>query len=100
MEIGYPRPMKGIWKKIKDFDTAVVRNEITYFFKGTEFYEFNDELQRLNYEEPRDSGQFWMKCKYSVGEFSYQVSSSTECSVANLTLTVILSLILYFYKHS
>lgn len=80
MELDYPRDM-SMWGGIgNDIDTAFqFKNHRTYFFKGSGFWEFNDNSMEVAHERPRSSAHKWMKCaRGQADQESFDGSTSSR----------------------
>lgn len=58
----YPKDISRAFRDVYDFDTAFSNDEKLYFFKGTDFYEFDHISMRLNRMNPLPSAPNFMKC--------------------------------------
>jgi len=58
----YPRLIRSAWRDVYNIDTAFTHREELFFFKGKNFYAFDDHRMRLQRMLPRTSAQYWMRC--------------------------------------
>lgn len=58
---GYPKPTTLVWKNVGFFDTAFQKEEKTYFFKGLDFFEFDNKFLKFS-ERSESSAKRWMMC--------------------------------------
>lgn len=58
---GYPYTTDKAWRNVGLFDTAFKKDGKTYFFKGLNFFEFDDHELALK-DKRGISAQYWMKC--------------------------------------
>ena len=63
IELDYPRDIQ-MWKGVPyDIDGVFqYHDKKTYFFKGKQFWEFNDERMEVAKSSPMASGEFWLHC--------------------------------------
>ena len=85
-----PKPMNSMWKNVDHIDTGFQINKKTYFFKGNNFYEFDEENRTIHLDQPKSAVEFWMHCPPIVED---KVSSAitVQCSVLFIVLVSILS---------
>ncbi|XP_013397458.1 matrix metalloproteinase-2 isoform X2 [Lingula anatina] len=59
----YPRDM-GIWQGVPTPVDAAFQfwDGVTYFFKGDQYWQFNDELMKVEDQFPQPSAEKWMGC--------------------------------------
>ena len=86
-----PKPMNIMWKNVDKIDTGFQFKEKTYFFKGNNFYEFDEEKQTINLDQPQNALEFWMNCP-PFQEYKVVISSAitVQCSLVFIFLVSIL----------
>lgn len=68
VEQGYPKDSHSVWKGVSFPIDAVVtqRNDITYFFKDDDYWEFDDKKAATAAGYPRRSSELWQHCVANV----------------------------------
>lgn len=70
LEHGYPKPLTslGLPSSLDHIDAAVIwgYNSKTYFFSGSVYWKFDEEIGRVELDYPRDIKRFWKGLEYNL----------------------------------
>ena len=98
IELDYPRDIQ-MWKGVPyDIDGVFqYHDKKTYFFKGKDFWEFDDEKMEVTKPSPMASGEFWLHCPkelvgVDMGVGQPQVSSGPTLATLHFSLLCLLSI--------
>ena len=69
VELDYPRDL-SIWSGVPYGIDAVFRHldGDTYFFKGRDFWRFDDVRMRVKRREPTRIAEYWMRCPKEIND--------------------------------
>ena len=57
-----PKPINSMWKNVDHIDTGFQLKNKIYFFKGNNFYEFDEKQRTIHLEQPKSAVEYWMHC--------------------------------------
>lgn len=84
-----PKLLNSVWKNVDKIDTGFQFKEKTYFFKGSNFYEFDEENKTIHFDKPQKTLEYWLSCPPIPEEKSSAIT--IQCSLLFILFASILS---------
>lgn len=84
-----PKTLNSVWRNVDKIDTGFKYQEKTYFFKGNNFYEFDEVNKTIHLDKPQNTLEYWLNCPPIPEEKSSAIT--IQCSLLFIMFASILS---------